>query len=463
MIKRKKAAKKDSIFSTPFTNGENINKKAADHYSHILSRTVLLKEERSPRIIRKSLIVICIFILGAIVSAAIIPLNETAIAQGSISPSSSVQPVQHLKGGIIEEILVSNGQFVKKGDVILRMMPAMPLSELNRFKAKYAALDMQIIRLKSFTQRSDLDYGKYEKNYSEFAQDQKDILAQQNNSREAQIYILEQQIHEQRNELTILKKQTKNYEISVFYTRQQLEIREKLKRKGLKSALHLLEAKQEHNKAFESLQETEARMANARTLIRKAEGSLIQLDTKLSDEAFKQIGVLSKELIQVMEEVKILEDKLISLDITAPSDGYIKGLTYYSAGAMIPPSGIVAVVVPTGGTLIATVHISPRDISHVKLGSEVILKIDTYNYNRYGGIKGKLHRVSASSFLNEKGETYFKGIIKIPTNYLGSNPKNNRLAPGMTVVADIKTGEETLLQYLAKPINNALNGSFRER
>jgi membrane fusion protein, adhesin transport system len=89
--------------------------------------------------------------------------------------------------------------------------------------------------------------------------------------------------------------------------------------------------------------------------------------------------------------------------------------------------------------------------------------VDTYNYSLYGGIPAKLTNVSASSFLDEKGDAYFRGYIEIPQNFVGGNPSSNLITPGMTLVADIKTGEKTLIQYLMRPINNALNTSFRER
>jgi HlyD family secretion protein/adhesin transport system membrane fusion protein len=123
----------------------------------------------------------------------------------------------------------------------------------------------------------------------------------------------------------------------------------------------------------------------------------------------------------------------------------------------------LAEIVPISGGLVAEVKISPRDIGHVNVGSEVLLKIDTYNYARYGSITSSLRQVSASSFLDEEGNTYFKGFVDLPNNYIGTDPKSNRITSGMTVVADIQTGKKTLLQYLVKPINNALNTSFRER
>ena len=123
----------------------------------------------------------------------------------------------------------------------------------------------------------------------------------------------------------------------------------------------------------------------------------------------------------------------------------------------------MAEIVPISDSLIAEVRISPRDIGHVDLGTEVLVKIDTYNFARYGSITSSLDHISASSFMDEEGNSYFKGLVALPQNYIGTDPKSNRITSGMTVVADIRTGKKTLLQYLVKPINNALNTSFRER
>ena len=170
-----------------------------------------------------------------------------------------------------------------------------------------------------------------------------------------------------------------------------------------------------------------------------------------------------EESVQLQSELKRMNDKAARLSILSPVDGTVKGLKYRAFASVIPPGDIVAEIVPNADNLVAEVRISPRDVGHVEIGSEVVLKVDTYNYSLFGGIASKLEQVSASSFLDEQGNAYFKGYIVLPQNFVGGDPAANRITPGMTLVADIKTGEKTLFQYLIRPINNALGTAFRER
>jgi len=437
--------------------------KPVSYYARFLSRAVLLEEIGPPPAVVSCITVISLFVIGALAWSAVTKLDETTVAQGAVMPASSVQPVQHLEGGIVSEVLVRNGELINKGQTLVRLAPTATLSERDRAAARHAALDMQITRLKSFALGQAADFSNYESQYPSLVRDQKDILAQQNSSLDAQREVVLAQISEQKNELKVLAEQEKTQKTGLDIISEEVKIRQELVDKGLGSKLRLLEVQRNFNKAQGDLQNTQTRRASVLANIREAEGSLEELGAKLKNEALNQMGSLSKELAEVSSELNRLQDKVSRLNITAPSSGIVKGLQYRSAGAVIPPGGVVAEIVPNSDSLVAEVRISPRDVGHVQVGEDVLVKVDTYNFARFGGISGTLNHVSASSFIDEQGENYFRGIVELPQNFIGPDPQSNRITAGMTVIADIKTGEKTLLQYLVKPINNALNTSFRER
>ena len=108
-------------------------------------------------------------------------------------------------------------------------------------------------------------------------------------------------------------------------------------------------------------------------------------------------------------------------------------------------------------------QINPKDVGNTQIGQDVTLKISAYDYSRFGSVGGKLHAVSASTFLDENKKPYYKAYITLDQLYVGKDPKVNKIAVGMTVQADIHIGEKTLLQYLIKPVYNAVKTSFQER
>ena len=120
-------------------------------------------------------------------------------------------------------------------------------------------------------------------------------------------------------------------------------------------------------------------------------------------------------------------------------------------------------VVSDSATLDAEVHILPRDIGFVKEGQPVNLRITSYDYSRFGSVKGTLKRVGASSIIGDNKDSYYLGLVGLEHPYVGNVPGRNLLQPGMKVEAEILTGDKTLLTYLIKPLIDVVNMSFHER
>lgn len=437
--------------------------KPVSYYTRFLSRAILLEESGPPKAIVTTVGVISLFLFGAIIWAAVTTLNETSVAIGQIRPASTVQPVQHLEGGIVSRVLVNEGDEVKKGQTILTLAPTLALSNLDRIKARHMALSLQIARLKAFAADKDGDFSGYEKTHPQLAQDQKDILQQQNKSRQAQQRVILSQLDARKNELLLLERKERTEKKNLRIIAEEMNMRQELTDKGLGSKIKLLEVQRAHNRAEGDLIQTQSRKAGGRAMIAQVEGDLVALNEKFRNETLIQVDSLSSQRAEISAELTQLNDRVKRLAVLSPADGIVKGLKYRTTGSVVPPGDILAEIVPMSDMLVAEVKISPRDIGHVNIGTEVLLKIDTYNFSRYGSIASNLSHVSASSFLDADGNTYFKGLVDLPNNYIGTDPKSNRITSGMTVVADIQTGKKTLLQYLVKPINNALDTSFRER
>lgn len=437
--------------------------KPTQYYAKYLSRATLLEESGPPTSSITTIRVIVVIVFTMIIGSCIMNIDETSVAQGEVVPATSVQPVQHLEGGIVQEVFVKDGDSIKKGEPLLQLETTSTLSELNRVRARYVSLDMQMRRLRDFALNEKADFSDYEDEYPVIALDQEKLLNQQKESRAAQERVYISKIANSRNQLSVLEQQEIALKQATEIVGEELGIREELTEKGLGSKIRLLEIQREYVNAKSAYDTTVEQKTGVMAGINEAEGNLVQLRERLNSDALDQLGQMIEESVQLQSELKRLNDKLARLSILSPVDGIVKGLKYRAYASVIPPGDLIAQVVPNAEELVAEVRISPRDVGHVEIGSEVNLKVDTYNYSLYGAIDATLTDVSASSFMDEQGNAYFKGYIELPQNYVGSDPAANRITPGMTLVADIKTGEKTLMQYLTRPINNALKTSFRER
>ena len=204
-------------------------------------------------------------------------------------------------------------------------------------------------------------------------------------------------------------------------------------------------------------------MARARETIAEANLRLNELHNSQREEAFSELGRLGGEIAQTSETLRKLKDRVARLEIHAPSRGYIKGLQFTTIGGVIAPAQVVMELVPTDDVLVAETRISTEDIGHVHLGQPVTVKVSAFDYIRYGSISGELVSISASTFVDEDGRPYYKGRVALDSDLVGDGARAQPIIPGMTVQADIQTGERTLLQYLLKPVYVSLDQAFSER
>jgi HlyD family secretion protein/adhesin transport system membrane fusion protein len=194
----------------------------------------------------------------------------------------------------------------------------------------------------------------------------------------------------------------------------------------------------------------------------EARHRLVEADMRLHKEALSEMGDVTAEMAQVHEAIARLEDRVQRLQVKAPLRGVVKGLRVTTPGSIVGPAEPILEIVPTG-TLVAETRISARDIGHVQIGQPVKVKITTFDFARYGAVRGTLIDISASTFADEQGVPFYKGTIWLDQQHAGSDPERNALIPGMTVQADIDIGGKTLLEYLLKPVYASIDTSFRER
>lgn len=241
-------------------------------------------------------------------------------------------------------------------------------------------------------------------------------------------------------------------------------LREELYKKGLTSKIIYLDAKREVNDARGELANLIVERQRTTEELSESRTKLSELDTDSREDALTQMGVATNELAQINESLSQLFDRVRRLQILSPVHGIVKGMQVHTVGGVIPAGAAIMEVVPLEDELIVETKITTRDVGHVEIGQPVTVKVTTYDFARYGGISGELGDVSATTFVDEAtGDPYYRGIVKMDRGYVGFDPEQNRVLPGMTVQADIKTGRKTLLEYLLKPVVSSVKTAFRER
>ena len=437
-----------------------------DRQMRFLAQSATLEEAGTPRLLRTAMYAVSGLVACAIAWASITKVDEVAVGSGQILPTSRVQVIQHLEGGIVREILVRDGALVKKGQVLIRFDRAAAMAELDQEQAKVTILSLQADRLEAFADGKGWKplklTGKLSR-YRHLVADQLALLAQQRRERMSQRVVIESQIRQREAELAILSKTETSLVRQLAIVRESFQMRRRLLNQGVTSRADYLEIKRDLERTTGDLNAVRARNHKARAELKEAGQKLEELDQRLRKEALAERGKITAELAQSREKLKRLQDRVTRLQVRAPVDGYVKGLKINTEGGVIQPGQPIMEVVPVDRNLIVESRITTRDIGHVQVGQRAKIKIDTYDFARYGAVRGTLISVSATTFQDDNGRPYYKGIIKLDRVYAGYNPKANPITPGMTVQAEVITGSKSVLSYLLKPIYTTLQSGFRER
>lgn len=437
--------------------------KLSSRQTRHLAQAIQLEESGTAPLVRFTMMIASAACLLFVLWAGLTRIDEMAAAEGQVIPSGSIVTVQHLEGGLVEKIQVKEGELVEKDQPLVRLSAAASLSDLEQSRAHEAALLIKAERLRAFAEGRKPDFSTISPGYDRLIADNTAIYQTSVEADQTARAVLQSQLDQKRSDLDLLDQQRKTLEDQVQALDEELKLRENLVQQHLVTRVQYLDTKREQARMRGELGKLIGQTVTARDAVTEAQNRLVDHVSTIHKQTMDELSTTIGELAQVQESIGRLEDRVNRLVITSPVRGYIKGLTVHNLGAVIQPGGLVCEVVPVDRELKVDAKVTPRDIGHLRPGQRVKVKVATYDFARYGAIEGTLERLSASSFLDEKGNPYFKAMIDLDHDYVGDVPGRFPVTPGMTVTADIITGDKTLLQYMLKPIFAQMVSSFHER
>ncbi|MEM1199870.1 MAG: HlyD family type I secretion periplasmic adaptor subunit, partial [Pseudomonadota bacterium] len=244
---------------------------------------------------------------------------------------------------------------------------------------------------------------------------------------------------------------------------EQISMKKDLYDQELVSKSVYLEVLRQREKVNEGLLTTNGQLEAAKESLVETRIKLAELDTELDRQLSDSRGKLSAELEELREVIRKHNDRVTRLVVRAPVRGVVQSLTAKTIGQVLRAGEQVATVVPLGQELVAEVQIRPDDIGHLAVGFEARVKVTTFDPVRYKPIDGKVRHISPTTFLTDKGEPYYKGIVTLSQDHVGQGANQHQLLPGMLVQAEIVTGAKSLVRYLLRPIYRSFSTSFSER
>lgn len=429
-----------------------------------LSQPIILEEMGAPRLVSAAIFIVTAITAAFIAWAYFVEIDETSVAYGQIIPSGDVRVIQHLEGGIVREISVHEGDLVKQGDIVARLDPVEASSDADRLKARRTALLISAERLRAIGEDRMPEFSGFDQEkYGNLIADNREVYRVQAMALDAKADVLKKQLLQAENEISVMQTQQAGLEEQRKIVDERAQRSTALLDKRLIGRDEYLASMQDLERLDAEIRKIKGDQVTAREKIAETEKRLIDLVASRREQAYNEMATVTDELVEIEQTLKKLTDRVDRLYVAAPVAGRVQDMRINTIGSVIPAGGVLMKIVPVDETLIAEVRISPQDIGHISEGQKVTLKVNAYDFSRYGSVDGELTYISPTTFvMSDKDIPYYKGRIRLDADHVGKRT-DTKLQPGMTLQADIITGHKTLLQYLLKPVYVSLSLAFHER
>ena len=352
-------------------------------------------------------------------------VDEVTHAEGRIIPSSRMQIVQNMEGGIVRSINVKQGDVVEKDDVVLQMESVQYSSELDSKKQQVMSLMAKQARLQAEVNDQSLQFTKeFSAMASQYVQTEMSEFESRRRRLNADVNLLESQLNSGQQELEIVKKMTE---------------------RGLEPQIELVR--------------TQARVDELRNKIES-------MKRQFKSESATELSRVVLELNPLRQTLPAYADKLNRTQVKAPLKGVVNRVMVNTVGGVIKPGEPIVEIVPFDDTLVVEAQIRPQDIGFIHLGQSANVKITAYDYSIFGSLKGQITNISPDSVSKEeRGQVMYYYVARIETSakVIQSLEKNLPIIPGMQAQVDIITGNKSVLSYLLKPLIGVKENAFRER
>ena len=419
----------------------------------------------APRIVRLTIWGVIGFFVFLLLWAHFAIIDEVTKGEGKAIPSSRIQKIQNLEGGIVAQIYVHEGQIVEAGAPLVRLDDTRFASNVGETEADRVAMELRVERLSAEVDARPLNITPdVRKAVPSQAANEESLFESRRQQLADEIGGLQQQLVQRQQELREFASKADQYRNSLNLLRQEIGMSEPLVKQGAISPVEVLRLKRSEVETRGMLDGTTLAIPRAQAAINEVQRKIDETRGKFRSEALTQLNEARTDLSKAQATSKGLEDRVSRTMVTSPVRGIVKQLMVNTVGGVIQPGSDIAEVVPLDDTLLVEARIRPQDIAFLHPGQEAMIKFTAYDYTIYGGLKGKLEQIGADTVQDEqKKETFYVIKLRTERSHLGTDEKPLLIIPGMVASVDIITGEKSVLSYLLKPIIKSRAEALHER
>lgn len=420
--------------------------------------------EDAPRLVRLTIWGLVAFVLFLVLWAHFAIVDEVTRGEGKAIPSSRLQKIQNLEGGIVAELFVREGQIVEAGDPLLRLDDTRFASNVGETEADRLALAARVERLSAEVEGRDLAMPEHVlRDAPNLADSERALFESRRDQLRDEIGGLEEQLAQRRQEVREMSSKQEQFRSSLALLRKEIAMSEPLVSSGAISPVEVLRLKRAEVESRGQLDATTLALPRANAAIKEIESKISETRGRFRSEALTQLNEARTELSKLKSTGKALEDRVRRTLVTSPVRGVVQQMLVSTIGGVIQPGSDIVEIVPLDDTLLVEAKVRPQDIAFLHPGQEAMVKFSAYDFTVYGGLKAELEHISADSITDEDGNSFFLIHLRTDKSHLGSDEKPLLIIPGMMASVDIITGHKSVLSYLLKPIIRAKAEALRER
>lgn len=411
------------------------------------------------------LYVIAALVVTTLLWAAVAKLDRVTRGQGWVVTSNQLQEVQYLEGGIVQEILVSAGEEVEAGELLVKLDPTQMNVKFVQGREDYNQLAARIARLEAEAALAPLKFPTV------LADAAPHIVADERALYEARKAEMEASLNVERNKLDQRREAHEDAKVSFNTAKeafaladQELKMMKRLVERGIEPRVELLRAQQRESAARGERDRAEIAVNRTGLEVSEAESEIHRIRKTFAAQAVDELNKAKAELADLEGELPALKDKVARTDVRAPVAGVINRVLVSTIGGVVEPGETIVEIVPSEDTLVVEAKIKPSDIGFLRIGQEAKINITAYDSSIYGSLPGVIETISPDAIEDEKsGDRFYNIKVRTKADALKSDAGDLRIMPGMAAEVAILNGKRTVLAYIMKPLADVRGKALQDQ
>lgn len=406
-----------------------------------------------------------LMIVGFSIWASVSTLDIVSVAEGEVIPSSQVKTVQHLEGGIVRDIKVTEGQEVKAQQPLVVLEPTVSSADVAELRVRLRSLETDIAQFEALATGAEQPAYSAEltNNFPNLVEQATRRFETRRDRHRDEVIKQEQAILQSQQGIIEIEKRIAGGKESLALVAQQVEMSDELLRQNLANRFRHLDLLKEARQLRNAIDADKAALERARTSLNQARAELASIKSTFADQvqqALEEARLRSRELNQ---RIIKFEDSLNRTVVRSPVDGIVKTLSIATVGGVVRSGDTIAEIVPVDDTLIIEAKLPTQDIGYVAVGQPATVRLTSSDAIRFGNLTGNVVDVSPDTLVTPEGVPFYRVRVELESNVFKNGALKYELFPGMQVVTSIQTGERTVLAYILDPLRTSMSDAFQER